>query len=1016
MVKKSETIIHGLKFTRLLDGFVIFNYALSGLDLHGKVKVSVNGSTHTWNEKTQELETNLSRIKLQTLRQVIESLPIISTLKCDDVEILVSFNQESGKFELRDSAEEEETIPQIVEVIAPSDLVVEVNQALPLDVTTDSVEVLTVSESSADTFDFDKFNLFIAVRNTEKKLMKKRIEFTNELEELVKGWLAVNRHSIQPSEHNALVIYPYPAYEFVVMMVKGVPQVRKRPLISENLPEVRSRNRTTIEKTGKPPIPEIANLLLISPIKEETNDQIYITQIYIEKDSNGKYTRKRNRIAWFDKLAGNLGYFIDLKPAEKIEHSVYPLVTVGGSIYPDLSIKEINLENLIPDSVNWNKDDESKQFWVTETEELAILTTGDRVAKNQLTSTSRLKKVAGNSRSISPKSIIPSITFHGLKHPNIEEVKTPQHQRLVSNKVKPYLLDGSKAVSGQLVFNGMLGTVPCIFKMVPSGRLYDIQALPIKCNQIALATYILGNFPRLTSTAYLERVVEKYQNMKVKLDKQKEKEELVTKLETLLREVNSGMKLDPSDVLAATKIIEKYLDKAEYKPITGDSYYRFHNLGTGQFIQQISEEKYQYLVTDYGKNYRRGTGSDINSVINWVRNCPHNLNEKFGHKGAEINEISLYLEKSFYDRFSKKSLQLVIYERGQKFLEIWHKGELEIKQLITIVSPSNNDKKTSLMSTETNFKLEGGSDSQFQQFLQCSEIKEAPLLNATKLQVQKMVQKYIRSNYLALTGKNNVFKETKISSMVGYNSSLRGYGQIVKTFLKYVRPYLEQSAFNVGKGELISLNTLETQNEKDANNLIGAMSSNWKHWEHKDNETITLGESVMKKPDPGVLMLAVTAVINQTPQHGMIIWRDLIDVFYQLSKHSLGFRASNGVILTPHHFYDSGVTRHTHRIKLQLIDLLMKEQRRKQESAKSKLAQSKTAEQKKQAMEQVELLKVTNSGSIEAGLSCPVSRLYSNLEESDPRWKINLANPDILKHLAAMESALIVATKAEQTF
>ena len=187
MVKKSETIIHGLKFTRLLDGFVIFNYALSGLDLHGKVKVSVNGSTHTWNEKTQELETNLSRIKLQTLRQVIESLPIISTLKCDDVEILVSFNQESGKFELRDSAEEEETIPQIVEVIAPSDLVVEVNQALPLDVTTDSVEVLTVSESSADTFDFDKFNLFIAVRNTEKKLMKKRIEFTNELEELVKG-------------------------------------------------------------------------------------------------------------------------------------------------------------------------------------------------------------------------------------------------------------------------------------------------------------------------------------------------------------------------------------------------------------------------------------------------------------------------------------------------------------------------------------------------------------------------------------------------------------------------------------------------------------------------------------------------------------------------------------------------------------------------------------------------------------------------------------------------------------
>jgi hypothetical protein len=547
------------------------------------------------------------------------------------------------------------------------------------------------------------------------------------------------------------------------------------------------------------------------------------------------------------------------------------------------------------------------------------------------------------------------------------EVKEETEQKLESNKIKSYLLDGSKAVSGQLVFKGMLGTVPCIFKMSPSGRLYDIQALPIKCNQLAVAQYVVGNYPKLVSIAYLERTIEKYQNMKVKEDKLREKNELITRLESLLRDVNLGIKLDPSELLAATQTIEKYLEKAEYKPIAGDSYYRYHNLGTGQFLQQVNTERYQYLVTDYGKNFRRGTGSDVNSVINWIRNCPRNLNERFGHKAADIDEIKTYLEKSFSDRFSK-NVQLVIYERGQKFLEVYYKGQLEIKQLISIVSPSTAKKETNLVATETNFKPEWGDDLSFQQFLQCSEIKEYPLILATREQVSKMVKKYIRSNYLTLTGNNRVFKETKITHLVGFDQCNARYGGVLKTFLKYIRPYLDQSSQNVGKGELINLGNLRTYTEKNASNLVGEMSNRWKHWKHKDAETIKLGESLVKKPDPGTLMLAVSAAIYQNPHHDNIIWRDLIDVFYQLSDFPIGFRASNGVVLTPHHFYESGVIRHTHRIKLQLIDLLLKEQRKKQDKAHNSLKQASTTEEKQKAMEEIELVKVTNPGSIEAWL------------------------------------------------
>jgi hypothetical protein len=893
----------------------------------------------------------------------------------------------------------------------------------------DTSEVLTVSSESSlpvTTLDLDHLSLFVAVRNTEKKLLKKKVDFSYELEELINGWLTVNKHTqkFQKTAHNALVIYPFPAYEFIIQMVKGVPQVVRRPIISENSQELRNRPRTMILKSGRPPIPEVSNILQICPIKEENNGETYLTQTYILKDDNGNYTRKSNRVAWFNKLNGNLCYYSDIELNYKqksreqkeitrltnsdpviVRHLIQPLLEVGENIYPDLSIKEIKLESLVPDAVYWDREDESRQFYTTDIDNLHVLNTGDRVTSDIVQKGARLKKIAGNSTAFSPKSVLPSITFFGISHPNIEETKTPQHTKLESKKIKPYLLDGSKAVSGEMIFKGMLGTVPCIFKMIPSGRLYDIQALPIKCNPFAVALYIVGNSPKLTSIAYLQRTIAKYQSMQVKEDKLREKNELIERLKSLLISVNKGEKLDSVDILAATQTIEKYLSKASYLPLTGDNYYRYHRLGTGQFIQITNTERYQYHVNDYGKNFRKGEGSEVNSVIKWLWNCGRGLEARFGHKAAEINEIGKYLKEIFNDRFPNNSLQLSVYEENnQKFLDILYKGELEIRQSISIVAPQNarNGKKESiLIPTETNFKPEFATDLEFSQFLQCSEINEASLIKATRDQVEKMVRKYVRNNYLTLTGSNNTFRETKISNLVGYESSNKGYGQIIKTFIKYVRPYLDQSAGNVLKGELISLDTLKTYSEQNARDLIGAMTNNWKQWKHRDKETIELGGVILKKPDPGVLMLAVTAAITHNPNHSQIIWRDLIDVFYQLSELSLGFRASNGCVLTPHSFYDCGIIRHTHRIKLQLIDLLVKEQRRKQQAANKSL-------------EQIELTKITHKGSIEAWMQLSIPRLYEVLEEFDPQWKVNLANPDILTHLEALATVLSNSLKAKQ--
>lgn len=52
-------------------------------------------------------------------------------------------------------------------------------------------------------------------------------------------------------------------------------------------------------------------------------------------------------------------------------------------------------------------------------------------------------------------------------------------------------------------------------------------------------------------------------------------------------------------------------------------------------------------------------------------------------------------------------------------------------------------------------------------------------------------------------------------------------------------------------------------------------------------------------------------------------------------------------------------------------------------------------------------------GAIESWLQQPIDKLYKTLETLDPKWEDNKANPDILKHLAALHDALTISEKLE---
>jgi hypothetical protein len=326
-------------------------------------------------------------------------------------------------------------------------------------------------------------------------------------------------------------------------------------------------------------------------------------------------------------------------------------------------------------------------------------------------------------------------------------------------------------------------------------------------------------------------------------------------------------------------------------------------------------------------------------------------------------------------------VELVVRKDGGIFIEIYYQGKLQTKQLLNITSPVSKDPIAGKVPVKIATSIQYTGEREFYSILRCQSTDQHLIREAQK-QFDRIIDNFI--------------------SVPADKASI-----IAQTFKKFSLPFTLES--EVSKGKLVDLKTLQIYDQHKITELLELMTNNWKNWKKREDVEIELGGHQFHKSNPGVLMMQVCTVLNKKPHLDSIVWRDLIDVFYQLSGFSIGFRCSNGVILTPYSLYDLDTERWEHRIKIQLIDLLFKDQLARQTQARKALKNAETLNYQaaiESAMNQVKQAKV---GAIESWLRLSKEELYSTLEKIDPYGELKRANPDILKHLEALENTLKVS-------
>jgi hypothetical protein len=541
-----------------------------------------------------------------------------------------------------------------------------------------------------------------------------------------------------------------------------------------------------------------------------------------------------------------------------------------------------------------------------------------------------------------------------------KEYKRPK-ELVERQRPKPIKLDGAKVAQGTVIFRSVVGTTPLLACLKPSGKEWKLIGLPVKVPEYDLARYIVGNLSPNQAIAYLHREIDRLKNQN-KVNSLK----LIARLENLLIQVVQGKKLNPESLRESTVVIRKYLDKAEFKhnSLYTDNYYRSHTLADVSFIQELEAKKLTYTFI-WGSE-RAIWQSEVSMVIKWLKRVPARLGKQFPINFPSFEEVRDYL----LSIFKFENVELIIKQERGIYIEIYYEGMLQSRQRLDITSQISKDRIAGKVSTKVSTSIQYVGDGDFYSLLRCTSA-DRQLVREAKSQLEKIVQKFLAANPARFTGENKVSMPTSVADICGFGSTSKGINQVIKTFKKFVTPFTIHS--EVDQGKLINLLTLETYNEHDANELLDSLIRGWKHWRHKDAETIKLGESIVKKPDPGTLMLAVSAAISQNPNHNLIIWRDLIDVFYQLSGLSIGFKCSKGVVLTPWTLYTDHVSRWEHRIKIQLISIL-------KDGDNSRTL------------------------GIEALLQQDIKSLKKTLDKMQPGWLSN--NADISKHLEALEDCL----------
>ncbi|MEG5039670.1 MULTISPECIES: hypothetical protein [unclassified Microcoleus] len=531
---------------------------------------------------------------------------------------------------------------------------------------------------------------------------------------------------------------------------------------------------------------------------------------------------------------------------------------------------------------------------------------------------------------------------------------------------KPIKLDGAKVAQGTVIFRSVVGTTPLLACLVPSGKEWKLIGLPVKVPEYDLARYVVGNLSPNQAIAYLHREIDRLKNQN-KVNSLK----LIARLENLLIQVVKGKKLNPESLRESTVIIRKYLDKAEFKhnSLYTDNYYRSHTLGDVSFIQELETKKLTYTFIWGSENATRQ--SEVPSVIKWLKRVPTSLGKKFPFTFPSFEEIRDYVRSIF--KF--ENVELIIKEERGIYIEIYYEGRLQARQRLDITSPIAKDRIGGQVPTKVSTSIQYVGDGEFYSLLRCTSA-DRQLVREAKSQLEKIVQKFLAANPARFTVQNKVSMPTSVADICGFGSTSKGINQVIKTFKKFVTPFTIHS--EVDQGKLINLLTLETYNEHDANELLDSLIRGWKYWEKSKDEKIELGGQLFHNPDPGKLMLGVHNLLDEQPHLDTLVWGDLIDVFYQLSGLSIGFKCSKGVVLTPWTLYTDDVSRWEHRIKIQLLSILKDGDN-------------------------------TRTLGIQALLQQDIKSFKKTLDKMQPGWLSN--NAHISKHLEALEDCLRTAKK-----
>lgn len=104
--------------------------------------------------------------------------------------------------------------------------------------------------------------------------------------------------------------------------------------------------------------------------------------------------------------------------------------------------------------------------------------------------------------------------------------------------------------------------------------------------------------------------------------------------------------------------------------------------------------------------------------------------------------------------------------------------------------------------------------------------------------------------------------------------------------------------------------------------------------------------------------------------------------------------------------------RWSHRIKVQLIDLLLKAQSAKQLQADKILKDAEDLKDKLAIESAINLVRKTKQGGIEGWLQMSITTLYAALEKVDSKWESKVS-ADVLKHLSALHEALSISEEIE---